>query len=127
MNGKDMAARVKARREQIQQDAPCEGCGTTLARCKAERGKDPTAPPWFGCCARGAMLSVPCNHQVSRQAVLDLLREVESGTVRTVEEIQDRALMDSITEYPFDPDRIMKWWRDHPEAAHAALEEATWD
>jgi hypothetical protein len=74
---------IAARRQQIQDNAKCDGCGATLADCEAERGKDPTAPEWFGCCAIDFR---PCNHRVDAGALLALLREVESGTVRTVEE-----------------------------------------
>lgn len=117
---------VKARRQAIQRAAPCEGCGSSLEQCLAERGKDPTAPPWFGCCARGLYLD-PCHHVVSPHALAELLREVESGSVRTVEEVEDQALIGSIREYRFDPDRIMRWWRDNPDLAMTALEDATWD
>jgi hypothetical protein len=77
---------IAARRQQIQDNAKCVGCGATLADCKARRGKDPTAPSWFGCCAIGASMG-PCNHRVDAGALWALLREVESGTVRTVEEV----------------------------------------
>jgi hypothetical protein len=76
---------IAARRRKIREDAPCEYCGTTLAACKAERGKDPTAPPWFGCCAHGTDLE-PCAHQSDPEAMRDLLDEIEAGHVRTVEE-----------------------------------------
>lgn len=72
---------IKTRREQIEQDARCDGCGATLASCKAQRGKDPAAPPWFGCCARGLLLEVPCNHQIDQSRLLGLVREIESGSV----------------------------------------------
>jgi hypothetical protein len=74
---------IAARRQQIQDNAKCDGCGATLAECKAERGKDPTAPEWFGCCSTNFG---PCRHRVDAADLLALLREVESGTVRTVEE-----------------------------------------
>jgi hypothetical protein len=77
---------IAARRKHIRDSAPCEGCGTTLADCEAQRGKDPTAPPWFGCCARGVGLDIPCNHVPDAGALFALLAEIESGTVRTVEE-----------------------------------------
>jgi hypothetical protein len=77
---------IAARRQAIQDSAPCDGCGSTLAACKANQGKDPTAPPWFGCCARGVGLDIPCNHVPDAGALLALLVEIESGTVRTVEE-----------------------------------------
>lgn len=91
----DLAA-VTARREAIEANAPCEGCGATLANCKANRGKDPTAPDWFGCCAQGTTFA-PCNHIPDHRALLTLLREIESGRVRTVEEM----LLDSIEERPW--------------------------
>jgi hypothetical protein len=86
---------IKARRQQIEADAPCDGCGATLATCKANQGKDPTAPPWFGCCARGLEMR-PCNHVVSRQALQDLIREIEDGEVRSVDDV----LLDSVSEFP---------------------------
>lgn len=76
---------IAARRQHIQDNAKCVGCGATLADCKAERGKDPSAPPWFGCCARGVGLT-PCQHDPDTRALLELLAEIESGDVRTVEE-----------------------------------------
>lgn len=86
---------ITERRKVIEQDAPCEGCGATLASCKANRGKDPTAPPWFGCCARGTDM-VPCAHRSDPTALQALLREIESGAVRSVEDV----LLDSISEFP---------------------------
>lgn len=86
---------IKRRRKAIQQEAPCVGCGATLASCKANRGKDPTAPPWFGCCARGTQMG-PCDHRVSASALTALLKEVESGTVRDEADV----LLDSLQEYP---------------------------
>jgi hypothetical protein len=86
---------IKKRCEAIQQDARCVGCGSTLASCKANRGKDPTAPPWFGCCAGGTQVG-PCDHQVSAMALIALLKEMESGTVRDEADI----LLDSLQEYP---------------------------
>lgn len=77
---------IAARRQHIQDNAPCLGCGATLASCEAQRGKDPTAPKWFGCCARGTALG-PCQHQTDPAALLALLTEIESGTVRTVEQV----------------------------------------
>lgn len=82
---------ITARRRKIAQDAPCDYCGGTLAECKAARGKDPTAPPWFGCCAHGLGMD-PCSHQSDPCATRQLLDEIESGTVRTVAEVeQDEA------------------------------------
>jgi hypothetical protein len=85
---------VKERRIAIQQDAPCEGCGLTLAKCLAARGKDPTAPPWFGCCARGTTLR-PCMHVTSGYDLLALIKEIESGSVRSLDEV----LLHSVTEH----------------------------
>lgn len=85
---------IRARRRIIKDQAECDGCGTTLVACKAERGKDPTAPPWFGCCARGLSLDIPCRHQVDTAALNRLLDEIESGTVRDEAEV----LLDSLTE-----------------------------
>jgi hypothetical protein len=85
---------VQERRKDIQDSAPCVGCGSTLATCKRLRGTDPTAPPWFGCCARGMGLA-PCQHVPDPQALIGLLKEIESGRVRTVDEV----LLDSLTEF----------------------------
>jgi hypothetical protein len=85
---------ITERRQAIEQDAPCEGCGSTLASCKANRGKDPTAPPWFGCCARGTGLA-PCSHRPDPAALAALLREIEDGIVRPLEDV----LLDSIPEF----------------------------
>lgn len=85
---------IKARRQDIRDSAPCVGCGSTLSSCKASRGKDPTAPEWFGCCARGALLA-PCHHLPDQTALTALLDEIESGHVRSREEV----LLDSITEW----------------------------
>jgi hypothetical protein len=88
---------IAARRQAIQDDAHCEGCGSTLAACKANQGKDPTAPPWFGCCARGVGLDIPCNHVPDAGALFALLAEIESGTVRTVEEATPKPAKGGIT------------------------------
>jgi hypothetical protein len=85
MAAADLNETTAARRQAIQDAAPCEGCGETLANCKAQQGQDPTAPPWFGCCARGTAMA-PCHHVPDPGALLALLAEVESGTVRTVEQ-----------------------------------------
>jgi hypothetical protein len=77
---------IAARRQHIRDSAPCEGCGDTLANCKAQRGQDPTAPAWFGCCAQGIEMR-PCRHVPEPGALSALLDEIESGTVRTVEEV----------------------------------------
>lgn len=81
-----MTNTIAARRQKIRDDAPCEGCGATLAACLAERGKDPTAPPWFGCCARGTAMA-PCSHRQDRAAMVVLLDEIAAGQVRTVEQV----------------------------------------
>lgn len=86
---------IRARRKAIQADARCEGCGSTLSSCKAQRGKDPTAPPWFGCCAQGLDFR-PCSHHVDAGALLSLLKEIERGKVRD----PDQMLLDAIEEYP---------------------------
>jgi hypothetical protein len=80
-----MIGTIAARRRKIREDAPCEYCGTTLAECRAWRGTDPTAPPWFGCCAHG-LGAEPCAHRSDPAAMQDLLDEIEAGHVRTVEE-----------------------------------------
>lgn len=85
---------IAERRKAIEQAAPCVGCGSTLASCKANRGKDPTAPPWFGCCARGLDMR-PCDHRPDPAALTALLKEIEGGEVRPVEDV----LLDSISEF----------------------------
>jgi hypothetical protein len=102
---------IAARRQAIQDAAPCEGCGTTLAACKANRGKDPTAPPWFGCCARGLGLNVPCNHVPNASALLALLAEIESGVVRTVEEAAPKPVKQGI-EWDRYLDQGEQWMPD---------------
>jgi hypothetical protein len=91
----DMAA-IKARRERIENDARCVGCGSTLALCKSQRGKDPTAPEWFGCCARGLLLDIPCDHRANPAELISLLKEIESGEVKS----EADELLDSISENP---------------------------
>lgn len=86
---------VRERREQIEADAACEGCRSTLASCKANRGKDPTAPPWFGCCAQGTDFR-PCVHRPNTNALLDLLREIEHGVVKST----DDNLLDWLVDLP---------------------------
>lgn len=81
-----LAEVIKARRELIRMDAPCVGCGGTLADCLASRGKDPTAPDWFGCCARGTAMA-PCSHRADPRAVERLLDAIQAGYVQPVEEI----------------------------------------
>lgn len=100
---------VKARRIAIQEDAKCVGCGTTLSSCLANRGKDPTAPPWFGCCARG-MFMKPCDHPADQSALYALIKEVESGHVRDVEEV----LLDSLTEHSQQVTRFRRMARRMP-------------
>jgi hypothetical protein len=90
---------IKARREQIQADSPCDGCGSTLASCKANQGRDKTAPSWFGCCARGAFLDVPCEHVPDSRKLLKLLKEIESGEVASPEQVEDDELLASIVEF----------------------------
>ena len=91
---------ITARRQQIESDSPCDGCGSSLASCQSRRGKDPTAPSWFGCCARGLDLAVPCHHVPDSRALLGLLKEIESGEVTPVDDLTAHRLLDSITEYP---------------------------
>jgi hypothetical protein len=86
---------VRQRRKDIENSAPCVGCGSTLESCKGLRGTDPTAPPWFGCCARGTEM-VPCSHVPDYKALIELLREIESGEVRSAEDV----LLDSVQEFP---------------------------
>lgn len=77
---------IAERRKLIRDDAPCVGCGGRLADCEAARGEDPTAPPWFGCCARGTGMA-PCSHRQDAGALSALLDEVAAGEVRSVGEI----------------------------------------
>jgi hypothetical protein len=86
---------IAERRKDIEDSAPCEGCGATRAFCKSQRGRDPKAPEWFGCCARGTAM-VPCAHRTDAVALRGLLQEIESGEVRSVEEV----MLDSIEEFP---------------------------
>lgn len=89
MQTTDLADVVKARRKDIGEQAECEGCGTTLEECKrlAASNTDPTAPPWFGCCAMGSALG-PCSHRPNVRLLNALLKEIEAGAVRTVEDIR---------------------------------------
>jgi hypothetical protein len=87
---------IKRRRKAILAAAECESCGATLGRCEAQRGKDPTAPPWFGCCAQGSDLITPCRHVPSTAKLVALLKEIERGQVRD----EATELLDSIEEYP---------------------------
>lgn len=108
---------VKERRRLIRETASCEGCGSSLAACKAERGKDPTAPPWFGCCARG-MAFAPCVHLPDPAQLSALLKEIEEGSVRTVAEVlaeENAARAARIARRrPIGSTPILdqgKWWR----------------
>lgn len=78
---------TRARRKDIAKQARCEGCGATLEACEAERGKDPDAPRWLGCCAQGVDLR-PCRHVPDPADYAALLDEIGSGVVRTVEEVR---------------------------------------
>jgi len=98
---------ITERRKAIEDDAPCVGCGSTLVSCKANRGKDKTAPAWFGCCARGTAMA-PCDHRQSRSALLALMGEIERGEVRSLEDV----FLDSIEEFPlFSLTRRGRWLR----------------
>jgi len=104
----DMRKAVAERRRQIRDDAPCEGCGCTLASCEAERGKDPAAP-WFGCCA--GVLMTPCRHRPDTDALSRLLKEVETGHVRTLDEM----LLDSVSPFSYARRRLARMlatWTD---------------
>lgn len=100
---------IKARRRYIRDNAPCESCGATLASCMAERGTDPEAPPWFGCCARGQLADIPCRHVQDSTALTELLKEIEAGHVRTVDEIKPKPRKRQMgwREY-LDQDRVWK-------------------
>lgn len=105
-------ATVAERRAHIAAQAPCDGCGATLEDCNRyrENNTDPTAPEWFGCCARG-MLMDPCHHQPDPLELDRLLREITDGAVRTVEEVDPPPLL--------GPERVSarwllgqgEWWR----------------
>jgi hypothetical protein len=79
---------IRARREDIAGQAECAGCGTTLEECKrlAAANTDPTAPPWFGCCAMGTAMG-PCDHRPNSRLLNALLKEIETGTVESVEAV----------------------------------------
>lgn len=97
---------IAARRQKIRDDAPCIGCRSTLAQCEAHRGKDPTAPAWFGCCARGTAMA-PCSHQQDPAALRALLDEIAAGHVRTVEELpqpKKRPIVGSVYDQG-------EWWQ----------------
>lgn len=102
-----LAEVIAARRKFIQDEAECIHCGATLANCKAERGKDPTAPPWFGCCAHGLSME-PCSHRSSTGALNDLLDEVATGRVRTVEEMLADRRPVTMRDYLAQK----RWWRN---------------
>jgi hypothetical protein len=88
---------IVARRKAIEDAAPCEHCGATLAACVAQQGKDPTAPPWFGCCSRPLMADDRCRHVPSVVALRELLAEIESGYIRTVEEATPKPRQQGMT------------------------------
>lgn len=83
----DFPAVLAARMEFLRLDARCTSCGATQALCDQlrESSDDPTAPPWFGCCAAGPAMG-PCHHEINTRRHRHLQDEVASGTVRTVEE-----------------------------------------
>lgn len=78
---------IRGRRELLRQDAPCVGCGATLAFCEAQQGKDPKAPEWFGCCVIGTGMS-PCEHRIDPSAQDRLMAEIEKDGVRSADEIR---------------------------------------
>lgn len=91
---------IKARRERIESDSPCDGCGASLELCLASRGRDKTAPSWFGCCARGTGM-LACRHVPDHRELQRLLREIEDGEVAPVPTPEDELLV-SITESSSD-------------------------
>lgn len=113
----EMSEVIAARRKKIRDDAPCEGCGATKAACEANRGKDPTAPSWFGCCARGSTASIPCRHHPDGLALTVLLDEIERGVVRTVEEITPKRRHSDLPRPDGAPGTLADmldqdvWWR----------------
>jgi hypothetical protein len=58
----------------------CDSCGATWGECAANRGRDPWAPPWFGCCVppEGGR----CTHRVNADCVRTLVKQIESGEIR---------------------------------------------
>jgi len=92
---------IKARRSAIVLASPCDGCGASLESCLASRGRDKTAPSWFGCCARGAMLDIRCKHVADQFALLRLIKEIESGEVAPLPTPEDE-LLASIQEFPIN-------------------------
>lgn len=77
------AAAVNARRELINAQAPCTTCGMALSACWERHGPggaeyDPDFP---GCCCYHG------RHVVDGRALDTLLREVTTGSVRTVAEV----------------------------------------
>jgi hypothetical protein len=107
---------IKDRKKLIRLDAPCVGCGSSLADCLAQRGKNPTAPPWLGCCARGLGMA-SCEHRQDVDALSRLVDEIWSGQVRTVAEIEAerdarkaarKQQRGPLTGSIFDQD---EWWR----------------
>lgn len=103
------AAVIAARRQHIRDMARCEDCGSTERECRANRGKDPTAPPWFGCCFR-VLVGVPCRHREDPDALRVLLDEAEAGgRIRTVAEV--------------DPPPVLG---PHPVTTTWLLEQDTW-
>lgn len=70
-----LAERIAARRKHIQDSAACRMCGVDRAFCLANRDPDPE----IGCCSH-------CHHDLDPDALAQLLDEIESGHVRTVEE-----------------------------------------
>jgi hypothetical protein len=81
------AARIAERRQYIKDMAPCTSCRASRRECDRlrETNTDPTAPPWFGCCAVGT-LPGPCQHRESVDMTDQLLREIMAGEVRSVAE-----------------------------------------
>jgi hypothetical protein len=78
----DLESTITARRREIEEQARCKGCGTTLADCRRirEQNTDPTAPDWLGCCAIGNPPG-PCTHEEDPTAVRRLLDEIDAGEV----------------------------------------------
>lgn len=91
---------IKARRERIESASWCDGCGSTLEWCKAHRGRDKTAPSWFGCCGRGLGEMLPCRHVPDARELIDLIKEIERGEVTSPEDLMADELLASISEYP---------------------------
>lgn len=95
---------IKARRKLIRDQAACDTCCGSRAACKAEMRRDPEAP--FGCCDR-------CCHRASASELVKLLKEIESGTVRTVAELTQPARDRQAVRHADRAERLAKGMPGH--------------